>query len=126
MQMKVLLSIKPEFAYKIFEGSKKYEYRRVIFKNKKIKKIIVYASAPVSKVIGEFEIDEVIKDEPKALWKTTKKQSGISEKYFKQYFDGKSIGFAIKVKKTQKYRNPKCLKQTYGVKPPQSFQYIHS
>lgn len=31
--MKVLLSIKPEFAERIFNGSKKYEFRKVIFKN---------------------------------------------------------------------------------------------
>ena len=30
--MKILLSIKPEFAEKIFSGSKKYEFRRRIFK----------------------------------------------------------------------------------------------
>lgn len=57
--MKVLLSIKPEFANKIFEGSKKFEFRRSIFKNKQVKSIVVYASAPISKVIGEFEIDTV-------------------------------------------------------------------
>ena len=32
--MKVLLSIKPEFAEKIFNGTKKYEFRKSIFKNK--------------------------------------------------------------------------------------------
>ena len=34
--MKVLLSIKPEFAEKIFDGTKLYEFRRSIFKNKNI------------------------------------------------------------------------------------------
>ena len=56
--MKVILSIKPEFANKIFNGTKKFEFRRTLFKNKEIKMIIVYASAPISKVIGEFEIIE--------------------------------------------------------------------
>jgi predicted transcriptional regulator len=39
--MKVLLSIKPEFADKIFEGTKLFEFRRSIFKNEKIKKVVV-------------------------------------------------------------------------------------
>ena len=30
--MKILLSIKPEFAERIFDGSKKYEFRKVIFR----------------------------------------------------------------------------------------------
>ena len=53
--MKVVLSIKPEFANKIFDGSKKFEFRKVIFKNEKIKTVIVYASSPVQKVIGGFK-----------------------------------------------------------------------
>jgi predicted transcriptional regulator len=32
--MKVILSIKPEYAFKIFDGTKKFEFRRVIFKKK--------------------------------------------------------------------------------------------
>ena len=30
--MKILLSIKPEYAHKIFSGEKKFEYRKIIFK----------------------------------------------------------------------------------------------
>lgn len=122
--MEVLLSIKPEFAQKIFEGTKKYEYRRVIFKNPLIKRIVVYASAPISKVIGEFDIEEIISDEPDLLWEDTKQFSGISKSYFKEYFEGKDVGFAIKVKRTKIYSKPKCIYETYGVRPPQSFAYI--
>lgn len=50
--MKVLMSIKPEFADKIFDGSKRYEFRRMIFKQPAVKKVVVYASAPVQMVIG--------------------------------------------------------------------------
>jgi predicted transcriptional regulator len=57
--MKVLLSVKPEFANKIFSGVKKYEYRRAIFKNN-VNRVIVYASSPVQKLIGEFEIESII------------------------------------------------------------------
>ena len=31
--MKVVLSIKPQFANKIFDGTKKFEFRKAIFKN---------------------------------------------------------------------------------------------
>ena len=54
--MKVMISIKPEFADKIFTGIKKYEFRKVLFKNNDIDTVIVYASSPVQKVIGEFKI----------------------------------------------------------------------
>lgn len=122
--MKVILSIKPEFADKIFEGSKKYEFRKAIFKNSNIKTIIVYASSPVQKIIGEFEIDHIISDEPASLWNQTAQQSGITKEFFFQYFKERSNGFAIKIKKTKKYRVPKCIREDFHLFPPQSFLYI--
>ena len=66
--MKVVLSIKPEFAYKIFDGSKKFEFRKSIFKNEKVTSVIVYASSPVQQVIGEFEIEDILNYDLQTLW----------------------------------------------------------
>src|SRR6266487_4804750 len=101
--MKVVLSIKPEFAIKIFNGTKKYEFRRVIFKNQEVKKVLVYASSPVQKVIGEFEIEHILKHDLGTLWNLTKDHSGITSEYFFQYFGEKKQGFAIKIKNTKRY-----------------------
>lgn len=122
--MKVLLSIKPEFAERIFNGSKKYEFRRSIFKNPDVKTVVVYASSPVQQVIGEFEIETVLRDSPKILWKKTKEHSGITEEFFFAYFSEREEGFAIKVKKTRRFRKPRCLRSSYDVSPPQSFCYV--
>jgi predicted transcriptional regulator len=122
--MKVLLSIKPQFADLIFAGSKKYEFRRAIFKNPYVTRIVVYASSQVQKVIGEFEIDHILKSDVEALWGMTYKHSGISEQYFKDYFTGKIQGFAIAVKNPKLYRSPKCIRKDYKAFPPQSFLYL--
>lgn len=122
--MKVLLSIKPEFAEKIFDGTKKFEFRRSVFKNKDVKQVIVYASSPISKVIGEFEIDHVIKDELNELWNHTKEFSGITKDFYESYFEGKEVGFAIKVKSYKKYKTNLCIEEKFGKKAPQSFIYI--
>lgn len=122
--MKVVLSIKPEFANKIFNGTKLYEFRRSIFKNPDVKTVLVYASSPVQKVIGEFEIDQILNYDLETLWHLTKDFSGISSDYFYQYFGDKERGFAIKIKKTRLYKLPKCLKQDYNLLPPQSFLYL--
>ena len=45
--MKVLLSIKPEFADKIFNGTKKYEFRKSIFKNKDVDTVVVYPKSVI-------------------------------------------------------------------------------
>jgi len=122
--MKVILSIKPKFALKIFDGSKKFEFRRRLFKNTEVNLVIVYASAPISKVIGEFEIENVLHEELLPLWNATKKHSGISKDYYLEYFKGKEMGYAIKVRKTKMYAAPICIREKFGLNPPQSFAYV--
>ncbi len=122
--MKVVLSIKPEFAFKIFDGSKRFEFRKAIFKNNQVKSILVYASSPVQKVIGEFEIGKIFNDDLETLWELTKEYSGISEDYFYEYFSNRSEGFAIQVKNKKIYKNPKCLRKDFNLHPPQSFAYV--
>lgn len=122
--MKVVLSIKPEFAFKIFDGSKKFEFRKAIFKNNNVKSVIVYASSPVQKVIGEFEIGKIFNNDLETLWNLTKEHSGITEDFFYEYFSERENGFAIQVKNKKKYKEPKCLKADYNLHPPQSFVYV--
>lgn len=124
--MRVLLSIKPEYVDKIFQGEKKYEYRKRLFKRNDIKSIIVYSTMPVGKVVGEFEIDEIIEDSPKSIWTKTKKYSGIDKKDYTEYFSDKKTGFAISIKNTIVYKTPLDLKELDpNIKcAPQSFMYI--
>lgn len=122
--MKVLLSIKPEFAERIFNGTKKYEFRKAIFKNPNVKTVVVYASSPVQQVIGEFEIEDILSDDPECLWEKTKEFSGITEEFFFDYFDLRDKGFAIKVKKPKRYKKPLNLRSSFNTAPPQSFRYL--
>ena len=122
--MKVLLSIKPEYAFKIFEGTKKYEFRKVIFKNPDIKTVVVYASSPVQQVIGEFDIDEIYSSEPDTIWERTKIHSGISADFFFSYFLDRDIAHAIKIKSTRRYKTPLSIKDDFHASPPQSYMYL--
>jgi predicted transcriptional regulator len=122
--MRVLLSIKPQFALRIFNGSKRYEYRRSIFKRTDVTKVVVYASAPIQKVIGEFEIGDILHEEPEALWAKTKRHAGITKKIFLQYFKNKEKGYAIKVNSTRMYDAPLPLNRLTVLSPPQSFAYL--
>lgn len=122
--MRVLLSIKPEFAFKIFDGIKKFEFRKIIFKNPNVRTVVVYASSPVQQVLGEFEIDDILTSAPDEIWELTKKYSGISEQYFYDYFADREIAHAIKIKEVKKYKEPLSLKENYKVSPPQSYLYL--
>ncbi len=122
--MRVLLSIKPEYAFKIFEGKKKFEFRKVIFKNPNVKTVVVYASSPVQQVIGEFEIDNILSSNPNEIWKQTKEHSGISEDFFYEYFADREIAHAIKIKNIKKYVRPLDIRDDFNVVPPQSYVYL--
>lgn len=124
--MKILLSIKPEYAEKILHGEKKYEFRRRIFKDPAIKKVIIYASRPVKKIIGEFEIDCILSLDTHMLWKKTMKYSGIDKSFYDSYFYGKKIGHAIKVKKAKRYSRYLDLEDYNINQAPQSFMYLSS
>ena len=119
--MKVLLSIKPEYAEKLLNGEKKFEFRRVLPKNKDITRVIIYATMPIGKVVGEFEIAELISESPVRLWEITAEFSGITE----NFFEGRKIPHAIKVGKVRKYKHNKDLSDILpsGV-APQSFCYV--
>ncbi len=119
----ILLSIKPEYANRIFAGTKKYEFRKRIAKQK-VDKIIVYSSCPKQKVVGEVGVVETLSLPPAALWESTKEYAGISKSKFDAYFAGCDRAYAYKIGKISKYSNPKEL-NAFGIKyPPQSFVYI--
>lgn len=123
--MKILLSIKPQYAQSILDGSKRYEFRRRIHRDSKIKTVVIYATMPVGKVIGEFDIAEIHVDKPEQLWEKTKEYSGISRNFFTEYFENREIGYAIEVKSVKRYKTPKPITKflANGV-PPQSYAYL--
>lgn len=126
MDEHILLAIKPEFVAKMFDNKKTYEFRKKIFRYSENTRILIYASRPVKKVLGEFKVEDVISDIPEKLWEKTHPYSGINKLYFDEYFSGKNIGYAIKIRDLKKYDIPLNL-SFYNIKrPPQSFMYLRN
>lgn len=123
--MKILLSIKPEYAEKILSGEKRFEYRKALPTKKEINICVIYATQPVGKVIGEFEIEEFLSESPNSLWEKTKKFSGISKEFFHDYFLDRPVAHALSIKSTKRYNEPLEIKEilSSGL-APQSFCYI--
>ena len=122
--MKALLSIKPEFAEQIFAGTKRYEFRRAVFKREDIEGVLVYASSPVQRVIGEFQIEEIIVDDLESVWRRTQKYAGISRDYFMSYFRGRDRAYAIKVSSPKLFQRKRRLSYYHVENAPQSFVYV--
>lgn len=120
---KIVISIRPEHVENIINGSKKYEYRTKAAKSD-VKKILIYETLPIKKVVAEAEILEVLMLPPEELWEETKDKSGITKDFFDSYFCGREVAYAYKLGKINVYEQPKELSE-FGIKAaPQSFVYL--
>lgn len=121
----MLLSINPEHVKNIFDGVKKYEYRKVACK-RTIDKILIYATTPIKKVVGEAQVLGVLEMDKEDLWRETQSESGISSHFYFEYYSNKTKAVAYHLGEIIKYNEPKDLKE-YGLgAAPQSFVYIEN
>ncbi len=127
MSTSALLSIRPEFAEAILDGRKTYELRRRLFARDDVERIVLYASSPTQRVVGEFSVDRILALEPDKLWSMTSRVAAVPREFFDTYFEGRRLGFAVKVGKARRYGRPKTLKESCGLtRPPQSFCYLRA
>jgi predicted transcriptional regulator len=119
----VLLSINPEHVESIFHGTKRFEFRKVRCKYD-IDRIIIYATSPVKRVVGEVNVSGIIEGDLESIWELTCEFAGISHSSYENYFKGKKKVVAYKLGTVQKYKEPKLLSD-YGLSfAPQSFVYL--
>ena len=123
--MNVILSIKPKYASMMLSGAKRYEFRKSIFSEKYIKKVYIYVTSPIKKIVGLFEIGCIIKDCPEGLWDRLGIYSGMNKAEFFEYFQEAKIGYAIEIKHIEIFKTQHDPKKIIpGFYPPQSFCYL--
>jgi len=123
----VLLSIRPEHADAILNGTKRYEFRRVLFSRSDVCTIYLYASSAVRKIVGCFDIGVVLRGRPEVVWERCREYAGISMGDFFRYFAGSSQACAIGVKNPRRFPQPVDPRTVVkNFTPPQSFRYVPS
>ena len=118
------MSIKPAYAEAILLQHKKYEFRRTVFRSPPVRRVVIYASTPVQRVVGEFAVAGVLRMELDALWLLTMDGAALDRESFDAYFTGKTLGNAIEVGRVLRYRAPRRLRDLGIQRPPQSFSYV--
>lgn len=121
----ILLSIKPEYVDRIFNGSKKYEFRKHL-PQVKVDKLVVYSTDPVQRVVGEVEVLGSLTMKPTPLWEATKQLAGISRAKYRAYFKGCAAASAFQLGQTWLYETPKTLEEIGVKSAPQSFIYLNT
>jgi len=123
----IIISIKPQYAQQIVNGTKTIELRRK-FPTEHIEGgiAIIYASSPICQIIGYARIDKVSSLSITTLWQRFGKASCVTKSFFNDYFSGLESGFAITLTNPVKLKTPldiKRLEGEYSFSPPQSYRY---
>ncbi|GAA1968987.1 hypothetical protein GCM10009776_35100 [Microbacterium deminutum] len=119
-----LMAIHERYADAIMDGIKRVEFRKRRLADD-IETVLVYATAPVSKVIGSFTVHEVVSGTPADIWARFGKIGVIDEASFFEYYEGRDTAVAIVVGGAERLPDPVGLDELEP-RPavPQSFAYI--
>ena len=120
---RMLLSIKPEYVNKIISGKKTYEFRKFHCREG-IDTIVIYATAPMKKVIGEVALVGIIEGDVEYVWHATRGFGGILKRDYKKYYQEREVAIAYQLGEVTVYEEPMRLEDLGLDYVPQSFAYI--
>jgi len=120
----IILSIHPRYVKEIFKGTKHFELRKN-FPKKIINKILIYETAPISKIVGEITVTQITMDKD-TFFLEHQKVIGVTKKEYDTYYQtvkNDNIS-AYKIHEYIRYKKEISISQ-YGFKiGPQNFYYI--
>ena len=126
----LLLSVRPQFAERIYDGRKTLEIRKVAPAVIPGTMVLMYESGNQRKITGWFELDDITWYEPSKLWQNFGAQTGLEESEFNAYCDEHKKVAALRIARYGRFAAPIGLNELRQVvpnfMPPQNFRYLRS
>lgn len=123
----VVISIKPKWAKEILLGKKDIELRKT-FSKKLVTDFtaVIYASSPISAIIGTVKIKSVEVGEIESLWGSLGLRTGATKSEFFDYFNDRKFGVALSMSepKSSEYIGLPVLRESCNFFPPVSWRYL--
>lgn len=121
----VILSVRPEYVFKMYSGTKAVEFRKRIWDlRSEIKRAYIYETAPISAISGYIEIAEIIKGTPDDVFRKAGVFTGIDYPNYKKYAGSATEMYGIVIKRFVRLQNAVSLyRLDKTMKAPQSFYY---
>lgn len=118
------MSIHPRYAEAIVSGRKRAEFRkRSLAADVDI--VLIYATAPVSAIVGWFTVCGTVKTRPEDIWHLFHEVGEICWTDFAAYYSGCDEGVALLVGEVARLAKPVTLSEIHpSPATPQSFNYI--
>lgn len=118
------MAIHPGYANAILDGRKTVEFRKRGLAPD-VRTVVIYATSPEKRIVGEFTVDSVTVAAPAELWSTAGSQGCIARADFDAYYAASGSAAGIGVANARRYRVPVPLSEldpTPAV--PQSYTYL--
>lgn len=125
----VLLSVRPTFADKILNGTKRVELRRVKPSLKPGDIVLLYVSSPVKELRGIFQVEQILTKQPAELWNEVQRDAGVTREQYNTYFCGARVASGIYlhlVTKTVPIKLKELRQRWVNFHPPQGYRYVDS
>ena len=125
----LLMSLRPQYADSILRGGKRVEIRRSFSSKWLGSRIALYASAPISSLVGEAVIQQLVEDAPDKIWNSFSTSLGCTKAEFDAYAEGAERVFALVLSNVRAYETPLGLnaaRELTGEKllPPQNYSRL--
>jgi len=127
-----LMSIMTKHSKKIFDGTKKWEFRKIPPRigTEDVLEIVVYSSKVEKAIVGKFKAGRILYCSFNELMRITEYENDKEAvEWFSSYYKGKELCCAIEVQNPVKYKEPIKLNivnnEIPTFRPPQNFIYIN-
>lgn len=119
-----LISIRPHYAEEILAGRKRVEFRRRPLP-RDVTRVVIYATAPVARVVGAFEVEAIDSTTPNEAWQHYHQVGGIGQEAFDSYYCGTDTAHVIRIRDVEIAESPFELSEIdESLRAPQSFMYL--
>ena len=85
----------------------------------------MYETAPNKKIVGFFDVQEIVHNSPDNIWYRFSECAGVTREEYQKYYDSSNQGYAIvfsDFKELLTPVDPGTVAQNF--RPPQSFCYL--
>jgi predicted transcriptional regulator/ribosomal protein S18 acetylase RimI-like enzyme len=123
---KILLSMHPNYAELVFNGTKQVEIRKKFSRRWKGRQAVVYGTQPLGSLMGEVTLSEITAGTGAEIWERYGAKSGCTYEEFKDYVGVSTEVYAIELSNLNPYLSPVGIPLISGLigqdlHPPQSF-----
>ena len=126
----LLLSLKPYYADRVFEGLKTVELRRRIASHITNRDVFIYVSSPVMELRGGFRAGDFWYGTPEEIWSKVSEFARVNKQDFDTYFEGQTVAYAFEITEVWASPNPVHLNTLRNHFPnfvvPQSWRYVRN